>query len=88
MGLTEQLFGSNAEIFSECVENKVAELEEKYKDFLSEEKIDLSTAYMITFGQSGSGRIGFGRIQDISPEIDSEIDRILHECAEKHLQKL
>ncbi len=88
MGLTEQLFGNGAERFSDCVEIKIAELNEKYKDFLSKEKIDLSTAYMISFGQSGSGRVGFGRTQDISPEIDSEIDKILHECAEKHLQKL
>ncbi|WP_077416057.1 hypothetical protein [Chryseobacterium sp. JV274] len=88
MGLTEQLFGNGAERFSDCVEIKIAELNEKHKDFLYEEKIDLSTAYMITFGQSGSGSLGFGRTQDISPEIDSEIDRILHECAEKHLQKL
>lgn len=88
MGLTEQLFGSDTKKFSECVENKIAELNEKYKDFLSTEKIDLSTTYMITFGQSGSGRVGFGRTQDISTEIDSEIDRILRECAEKNLQKL
>ncbi|SIR47833.1 MULTISPECIES: hypothetical protein [unclassified Chryseobacterium] len=88
MGLTEKLFGNGAERFSDCVEIKIAELKEKHKDFLSEEKIDLSTAYMITFGQSGSGRVGFNRIQDISLEIDSEIDRILHECAEEHLQKL
>lgn len=88
MGLTEQLFGSNAEKFSECVENKIAELSERHKDFLSEGKIDLSTSYMITFGQSGSGRVGFGRTQDISSEIDLEIDRILTECAERHLQKL
>ncbi|MHA7607890.1 hypothetical protein ACV0BM_003405 [Elizabethkingia meningoseptica] len=88
MGLTEQLFGSNAEKFSECVESKIAELGEKHKDFLSEGKIDLSTSYIITFGQSGSGRVGVGRTQDISLEIDSEIDQIFKECAEKHLQKL
>ena len=88
MGLTEQLFGSVAEKFTECVEIKIAELSEKHKDFLSEQSIVLTDSYIITFGQSRTGRIGFSRTRDISNEIDIEIDRILHDCAEKHLKKL
>lgn len=82
MGLTEQFFGSSAEKFTECVEIKIAELNEKHKNFLSEQNIDLNDSYIITFGQSGTGRIGFGRTSDISNEIDIEIDKILHDCAE------
>lgn len=88
MGLTEQLFGSAAEKFTECVEIKIAELNEKHKNFLSEQNIDLNDSYIITFGQSGTGRIGFSRTSDISNEIDIEIDKILHDCAEQHLNKL
>ena len=64
MGLTEQLFGSATEKFTECVEIKIAELNEKHKNFLSEQNIDLNGSYIITFGQSGTGRIGFNRTSD------------------------
>lgn len=87
MGLTEHLFGNGAERFSDCVEIKIAELNEKHKDFLSPQNINLNEdSYMITF--EPGGRIGFSRTKDISNEIDAEIDRILQECAEEHLQKL
>ncbi|AZA60212.1 MULTISPECIES: hypothetical protein [Chryseobacterium] len=49
MGLTEQFFGSAAEKFTECVEIKIAELNEKHKNFLSEQNIDLNDSYIITF---------------------------------------
>ncbi len=42
MGLTEQLFGCAAEKFTECVEIKIAELNEKHKDFLSAQSIGLT----------------------------------------------
>ncbi|MGI9650929.1 hypothetical protein [Chryseobacterium sp. RLHN22] len=89
MGLTEDLFGSDAEKFTICVENKIKELSEKHKNFLSEQNIDLiSDSYIISYGQSGSGRIRFFRTRNISAEIDAEIDKILSNCAEQKLQKL
>ncbi|WP_407503310.1 hypothetical protein [Elizabethkingia miricola] len=88
MGLTEQLFGNGAEKFENCVEIKIAELNEKHKDFLSEQNINLNEdSYIITYGQSGTGTIGFSRTRNISSEIDAEIDRILNQCAEENLQK-
>jgi len=87
MGLTEQLFGSGAERFANCIEFKIAKLNEKHKDFLSDQNINLNEgSYMITFDPGG--RIGFRRTRNISNEIDSEIDRILNQCVEEHLLKL
>ncbi|REC42018.1 hypothetical protein [Chryseobacterium sp. 5_R23647] len=89
MGLTEQIFGNGSEKFTDCVSSKIADLNEKYKNYLSEQNIDLNTdSYIITYGQSGTGRVGFSRSADISNEINSEIDKVLRDCAEEHLQKL
>lgn len=87
MNESESNFSDDIKKIIECIDNKIEELNEKHKDFLEENNIDHLKNSIILHHQP-SGRISLDRLQHFSDEIDSEIDKILHECGKKYMKEV
>lgn len=87
MSKSEEIFSDEGEKIIKCINTKIEELNKKHKDFLTQNNIDHLKNSIVVYHQE-NGRIGLDRLQDFSDEIDSEIDKILHDCGKTYLKEV
>ena len=76
--MTEFLYGEKVKSAVDCFDNKMEQLETKYRDFLEENEIDFKLSYILQFSSNSASFNVTDKL--VSDKMGHEIEKAFYGC--------